>query len=105
MALRALAPDDGEVLVAFVAMAALSPGDQDAAGALTTSHVRRWLDGWGDELGVVWEHDGRVVGAAWATNATGRRPAVRAARLSARRSDTDRSADHGLVRSRNDGTP
>jgi hypothetical protein len=70
MALRALAPDDGEVLVAFVAMAALSPGDQDAAGALTTSHVRRWLDGWGDELGVVWEHDGRVVGAAWATNAT-----------------------------------
>ena len=30
------------------------------------AHVRRWLDGWGDELGVVWEDDRRVVGAAWA---------------------------------------
>jgi GNAT superfamily N-acetyltransferase len=44
-------------------MAAFPPGRQ---AALELPHARRWLDGWGDELGFAWEADGRVVGAAWA---------------------------------------
>jgi GNAT superfamily N-acetyltransferase len=46
-------------------MAAFPPG-KVPPGGLAMAHVRRWLDGWGDELGVVWEDDGRMVGAAWA---------------------------------------
>lgn len=63
MPLRPVTPDDAEALAPFVAMAAFPPGGQ---AALEPPHARRWLDGWGDELGFVWETDGRVVGAAWA---------------------------------------
>jgi GNAT superfamily N-acetyltransferase len=65
MALRAITPEDGEALVPFVTMAAFPPGEVSPA-AFEMPHVRRWLDGWGDELGVVWEDGGRMVGAAWA---------------------------------------
>lgn len=63
MPMRPVTPDDAEALAPFVAMAAFPPGRQ---AALELPHARRWLDGWGDELGFVWEADGRVVGAAWA---------------------------------------
>jgi ribosomal protein S18 acetylase RimI-like enzyme len=66
MPLRPVAADDAEALVPFVAMAAFRPGEELPPGAVDMPHVRRWLDGWGDELGVLWESDGRVVGAAWA---------------------------------------
>ena len=66
MPLRMLAADDAEALVPFVAMAAFPPREELPPGALEMPHVRRWLDGWGDELGVVWEDDGCVVAAAWA---------------------------------------
>jgi GNAT superfamily N-acetyltransferase len=66
MPLRLLTTDDAEALVPFVAMAAFPPGRDLPAEALEMPPVRRWLDGWGDELGVVWEDDGHVVAAAWA---------------------------------------
>jgi GNAT superfamily N-acetyltransferase len=66
MPLRPVTADDAEALVPFVAMAVFAPGRELPPGALEMPHARRWLDGWGEELGVVWEADGRVVGAAWA---------------------------------------
>jgi GNAT superfamily N-acetyltransferase len=50
----------------FVLMASFPPGRELPADALELAHVRRWLDGWGDELGVGWEEDGELIGAAWA---------------------------------------
>jgi GNAT superfamily N-acetyltransferase len=47
-------------------MATFPPDEQLPPDALEMPHARRWLDGWGDELGFVWEADGRVLGAAWA---------------------------------------
>ncbi len=66
MPLRPLAANDAKALVPFVAMAAFPPREELPPGALEMPHVRRWLDGWGNELGVVCEDDRRVVGAAWA---------------------------------------
>jgi GNAT superfamily N-acetyltransferase len=66
MPLRLLTTDDAEALFPFVAMAAFPPDEELPPEALEMPHGRRWLDGWGDELGVAWEDDGRVVGAAWA---------------------------------------
>jgi GNAT superfamily N-acetyltransferase len=65
MPLRAITPEDADAALPFVIMAAFPPG-KEPAGALEMPHVRRWLDGWGEELGVVWEENGRVVAAAWA---------------------------------------
>jgi hypothetical protein len=53
MPLRPLGADDAEGLVPFVAMAAFPSGRGAAVRSVGAPHVRRWLDGWGDELGVV----------------------------------------------------
>ena len=66
MPLRPVTRDDAEALVPFVAMAVFAPGRESSPGSLQSPHARRWLDHWSDELGVVWEREGRVVGAAWA---------------------------------------
>jgi GNAT superfamily N-acetyltransferase len=66
MPLRALTEDDAAVVERFVAMAAFPPDRELPAGALGMSHARRWLEDWGRELGVGWEEDGKLVGAAWA---------------------------------------
>ena len=67
MPLRRLTEGDAALLEPFVVMAAFPPGPELPPGALASPHARRWLDDWGgDELGVAWEEDGVVVGAAWA---------------------------------------
>jgi GNAT superfamily N-acetyltransferase len=66
MEFRRLTQDDADAVVQFVLMAAFPPGREPPADAMQMPHVRRWLDDWGDELGVGWEEDGELVGAAWA---------------------------------------
>lgn len=67
MGLRALTADDEPNLEQFVLLAAFPPHRQLPDGASDMPHVRRWLDAWGElELGVGWEGEGQVGGAAWA---------------------------------------
>ncbi len=47
-------------------MASFPPDREPPADALEMPHARRWLDGWGDELGVGWEEGGELRGAVWA---------------------------------------
>ncbi len=65
MALRNLTPDDADGVVTFVRMAAFPPDRELAPDALERPHARRWLVGWGEELGVGWEHEGQLLAAAW----------------------------------------
>jgi hypothetical protein len=46
-------------------MAAFPP-DCEPTNARDLAHVRRWLQDWGDELGVGWEENGELLAAAWA---------------------------------------
>lgn len=65
--LRRLTKHDAALLEPFAVMAAFPPGRELSPGALQSPHVRRWLHDWGDdELGVGFERDGALVGAAWA---------------------------------------
>ena len=68
MGLRALTPGDRAAVARFAVMASLPPDHEPGveAEAEALPAVVRWLDDWGDELGVGWEDDGTLVGAAWA---------------------------------------
>ncbi len=46
-------------------MASFPPEREVPAAALEMPNVSRWLEGWGDELGVGWEEEGELRGAAW----------------------------------------
>ena len=67
MGTRALTARDEQALERFAMMAAFAPQRALPEGATAMKHVRRWLDRWSPhELGVCWEEDDQVVGAAWA---------------------------------------
>jgi 8-oxo-dGTP pyrophosphatase MutT (NUDIX family)/GNAT superfamily N-acetyltransferase len=46
-------------------MASFPPGYEPTDDELASSRVTRWLSGWGEEIGVGWEADGELCGAAW----------------------------------------
>jgi GNAT superfamily N-acetyltransferase len=66
--LRDLTAADGGALEQFVLMAAFVPERPPPRAAHEMPHVRRWLDGWPSDgdVGVGWDEDGVLVGAAWA---------------------------------------
>lgn len=66
MRFRSLGRGDRTAAVRFVLMAPFPPGYKPPANALELPHVRRWLDGWGDEIGVGREENGELLGAVWA---------------------------------------
>jgi mycothiol synthase len=66
VALRALSPGDQDAVAQFALMASFPPDEQPPADADARALVARWLDGSGDELGVGWEDNGILIGAAWA---------------------------------------
>jgi GNAT superfamily N-acetyltransferase len=66
MGLRDLTESDGEALLRFAVMSSFPPGWRVSAEDRHSDHLRRWLDDWDDELGVGWQEDGRLIGAAWA---------------------------------------
>jgi GNAT superfamily N-acetyltransferase len=66
MSVRPLTRDDACEVAPFVLMAAFPPGAEPPPDALEQQHARRWLEGWGDELGVAWEENGVLGGVAWA---------------------------------------
>jgi len=47
-------------------MAAFPPGSAPPRDALEQPDARRWLQDWGEELGVGWDENGELRGAAWA---------------------------------------
>lgn len=66
MSLRPLNPGDADAALRFVLMAAFPPDGDPPDDAVRSPHVCRWIDGWGNELGMGWEEAGELVGAAWA---------------------------------------
>src|ERR1700728_1551584 len=66
MGLRDLTESDGDALLRFAVMSSFPPGWRVSAEDRRSDHLRRWLDDWDDELGVGWEANGRLIGAAWA---------------------------------------
>jgi hypothetical protein len=66
MPLRRLTESDAALLKPFVLMATFPPGRQLPPRAAQMPYARRWLEGWGCELGVAWEENGELLGAAWA---------------------------------------
>lgn len=66
VSLRPLTRDDAAAAARFVLMATFPPDTKPPADALDIPQVRRWLEGWGAELGVGWEDRGELIGAAWA---------------------------------------
>jgi 8-oxo-dGTP diphosphatase len=62
---RALRLSDRTALGGIVVMASFPPGYEPTDEELASSRVTRWLCGWGEELGVCWEADGELRGAAW----------------------------------------
>lgn len=66
MALRDLTESDGDALLRFAVMSSFPPGWRVSEEDRQSEHLRRWLDDWGDELGVGWDANGTLIGAAWA---------------------------------------
>jgi GNAT superfamily N-acetyltransferase len=66
MGLRDLTESDGDALLRFAVMSSFPPGWRMSAEDRQSEHLRRWLDAWDDELGVGWDANGTLIGAAWA---------------------------------------
>jgi len=64
--LRPLTREDADAVIPFLIMAAFPPGHELPPDALKMPHAARWIDSWSDELGVGWDRDGELLGAAWA---------------------------------------
>lgn len=70
MVFRLLAPSDAEALERMMLIAGFSPDRELPADAPEMSHIRRFLDGWGQhdgDVGVIALDDSQApLGAAWA---------------------------------------
>ena len=66
MGLRDLTESDRDALLRFAVMSLFPPGWCVSAEDRRSEHLSRWLDDWDHELGVGWDANGRLIGAAWA---------------------------------------